>query len=81
MYGMDRESGGPSGLRINKTAALQKLGADVAGVDGAGDCGIFCAFEDGAAIGEDGHFIGRDAKAKQEIILADVSDGAREVRT
>ncbi len=62
-------------------AKEEALGADVAGVDGAGDGRVLCAFEDGATVGEDSHFIGRDAEAEQEIILADVSDGAREVRT
>jgi hypothetical protein len=63
----------------NKTAALQEnLGADVAGVEGTGDGGIFCAFEDGAAVGEDGHFIGRDTEAEQKFVVAEVGDGGGE---
>src|SRR5260221_13858612 len=58
--------------------APQKSGADVAGVEGTRDGGIFCAFEDGAAVGEDGHFVGRDAEAKKELVVADVEDGGRE---
>src|SRR5712692_9650494 len=58
--------------------APQKSGADVAGVEGTCDGGIFCAFEDGAAVGEDGHFVGRDAETEQEFVVADVGDGGRE---
>ncbi len=32
--------------------------------------GVFRAFDDGAAIGEDGQFVGWDAKAEQEIVVA-----------
>jgi hypothetical protein len=53
-------------------------GADVARVEGAGDGGVFGAFEDGAAIGEDGHFIGGNAEAQEKIIVAEVADGGGE---
>lgn len=36
------------------------------------------AFEDGATVGEDGHFIGRDAEAKKEFVLADGFDRGAE---
>ena len=66
-----------------KLRPYQKLrnficGTDVAGVEGAGDGGIGGAFEDGAAVGKDGHFVGRDAGAQEEIVAADISDGAGE---
>src|SRR6202021_2237925 len=39
------------------------LGTDVAGIERARDCGIFCAFDDGPAVGEDRHLVSRYAKA------------------
>ena len=57
---------------------VMRSGADVAGVEGAGDGGVGGAFEDGAAVGENGHFIGRDAEAQEEVVVAHVRNGARE---
>jgi hypothetical protein len=53
-------------------------GADVAGVEGAGDGGIFGAFEDGATVGEDRHFVRRDTEAEKEFVVADVGHGGGE---
>jgi hypothetical protein len=52
-----------------------QLSADETGVEGAGYGGIFCAFDYGAAVGEDGHFVGRDLEAEQEIFVADFGRG------
>src|SRR6266849_9807141 len=49
-------------------------GADVACIEGTGDGGIFGAFQDGAPVGEDGHFVRRHAEAQQEFVVADVRD-------
>ena len=51
-------------------------GADVAGVKAAGDGGIGGAFEDSAAVGEDGHFVGGDAETEEEVVVANFGDGA-----
>jgi hypothetical protein len=53
----------------------RESGADVTGVNRARDCGIFCAFKNGAAVGEDGYLIGIDAKTEQEFVVADIGDG------
>jgi len=60
------------------TQGARTSGADVAGVEGASDGGILGAFQDGATVGEHGHFIGRDAEAEKEIVVADVGDGGGE---
>ena len=49
-----------------------RSGADISRVKSARDGGVFGAFEDGTTVGEDGHFIGSDTKAKKKIILAHV---------
>ena len=67
------------GTRSDMTVTfLWGLCADVAGVEAAGDGGIGSAFEDGAAVGEDGHFVGGDAEAEEEVVVADLGDGAGE---
>lgn len=55
-----------------------RLRADVASVEAAGDGGVGGAFEDGAAVGENGHFVGGDAEAEEEVVVADFGDGAGE---
>jgi hypothetical protein len=75
--------GGPGrlaevGQALIPSQGIRESGADVPGVDRARDCGIFCAFENGTAVGEDSHLIGIDAKTEQEFIMADIGDGGRE---
>src|SRR5690242_965874 len=41
-------------------------------VESARHGGVLCAFQNGPAIGKDRHFIRRDAKANQEIVLSNV---------
>src|SRR6266478_1433592 len=50
------------------------LGTDVACIKRTGDDGIFGAFQDGAPVGEDGHFVRRHPEAQQEFVVADVGD-------
>jgi hypothetical protein len=45
------------------------LCADVAGIEGAGYGGVLGAFEDGAPVGENGHFIGWNAEAEQKFVV------------
>jgi hypothetical protein len=52
-----------------------QLSSDEAGVEGACDGGVFCAFEYGAAVGEDRYLVGRDLEAEQEIVVADFGGG------
>jgi hypothetical protein len=59
-------------LRGPSSRDAPRLRSYVAGVEGASNRRVFCAFEDGAAVGEDGHFVGVDAEAEQEIVMADV---------
>lgn len=70
----DRKRGGPPPAGRLAAALHKNLGADVAGVQGAGGGGIRGALEDGAAVRENGHFVGGDAKAEKEFIVADVGD-------
>ena len=51
------------------------LGANVAGVEGAGDGRVFRAFDNGAAIGEDCELVGGDAEADEEVVVADFVGG------
>ncbi len=53
------------------------LGADEAGVEGAGEGDVGCALDDGAAVGEEGEGVGRALEAEEEIVEADVSRGGR----
>ena len=53
-------------------------GADVAGVEGARDGGVFRAFEDGAAVGKDGHLVGLDAEGEQKVVVAHIGDSRSE---
>src|SRR3981189_3276316 len=51
-----------------------RSGANVASVERSCDAGVAGSFDDGAAIGEDGHFVGWDAETQQETILADLGN-------
>ena len=50
-------------------------GTNIAGVERARDGGIFCAFENGAAVGKDGHLIRINAEREQEFVVPDIGDG------
>ena len=56
------------------------LRADIAGVKGAGHGGIPGAFDDGAAVGEDGDLEGRHAEAQEEFIAAHLGHGGSQAR-
>src|ERR1700728_1517033 len=67
--------GAPGATRLaagGVAASNLRLGADVAGVEGTGHGGVLCAFQDGSAVGEDGHFVRGDPETEEEIVLADV---------
>jgi len=53
----------------NREIGVPRLGADEAGVEGAGDGGVFCAFDYGAAVGEDCYFVGGSLEAEQELVV------------
>lgn len=72
--------GGPD--RLAETVPRQiprqrtrESGTDVAGVQGTRDGRVFCALQNGAAIGENRHLIRVDTKTEQEFVVADVGDG------
>lgn len=50
------------------------LGADIASVEGTRDRGIARAFDDRAAVWEDGEFVRRHAKTQKEIVAANARD-------
>ena len=54
--------------------------SDIAGVDAAGDADIGGAFDDGAAVGEDGQLIGIERDAQSELVGADGRDRAELAR-
>ena len=60
---------------VDRDAIRSILGADVAGVEAAGDADILGAFDDGAAIGEQGEFVGIEEEAKGELVAADGAEG------
>ena len=53
---------------------VAESGADIPRVERTRHDGVFGALEDGAAVGEDGHFVRGDAETKKKIILANVFD-------
>src|SRR5690349_18440603 len=50
-------------------------GADVAGVEAAGQADIGGSFDDGAAVGEDGQLIGPAEEAQAELVGAHLAQG------
>ena len=64
-------------LAVIPSQRRRESGSDVAGVEGACYGGILGAFENGAAVGEDGHLVRVDAKTEQEFVVADIGDGGR----
>src|SRR5467141_2146669 len=70
-YTVITELGMKSGLETGARRLARPSSTNVAGVERSCDAGIAGSFDDGAAIGEDGHFVGRDAETQQETILAD----------
>src|ERR1700680_1062354 len=60
----------------SKTLKLKPalLNADVTRVERTRHARIASAFDNGAAIGEHGHFVGRDAEAQEETVLAHLGD-------
>ena len=61
-----------------ETQETSHSGAQVFGVEGAGYGWIVCAFNDGAAIREDGEFVGQYLEAQEKTVLAKAGDGRRE---
>ena len=57
------------------TQFIRYLGAEVAGVERAGDGGVLGAFDDGAAVREHGEFVGRKREAEKKIVVADFGGG------
>ena len=47
--------------------------ADIPGIKAAGDGGIGCAFDDGAAIGEEGEFVGIAPELQDKVVVFDLS--------
>ena len=64
-------TGKPQILAARRTES----GTNIAGVERARDGGIFCAFENGAAIGKHGHLIWINAESEQEFVVPDIGDG------
>ena len=56
----------------------KESGADIAGVERTRDRGVFCAFENGSAISENGHLVRFDTKTEQEFVVADVGNSGSE---
>lgn len=73
----EQRSRGMTVLSFSATAKQLSV-ADVAGVERARDGGVLCSFEDGAAIGKDGHFVRGDAEAKKKLVLTYVRSGQDE---
>ncbi len=45
-----------------------RLVSDEAGVEASGDAGVGGSLDDGAAVGEEGHFVGLEGEAQGEFI-------------
>ena len=56
---------------------LAHLAADETGVEAAGNGGIGGAFDDGAAVGEEGHLVGGVPEFQDEVIVADRAVGLK----
>ena len=54
---------------------LRKLASDVPGVQAASNCRVGRAFDDGTAIGEQGHFVGIVPEPQHEVIVPDHAVG------
>lgn len=56
-------------------------GADKAGVERSRDRRILGTFEDGATVGEDGHFVGWDAETQKKFVVTDGFDRGCKTRS